>query len=434
VSGQGSDRRAVIIGAGLSGSLMALYLARRGWAVDVYERRGDPRQANAEGRSINLGLSARGMQALEAVGLLDAVLARSVPMRGRYIHTGAAELAYQPYGTRRDEVLHSILRADLNGLLIDRAEEFPGVQFSFHETLTALEPEKGIAYLDSGATARGQLLIGADGAHSTVRAQLEQHGLTTTSVEVPDWGYKELTIPAADDGSARTPLEGLHVWPGGGHGLMVAHPNVENSLTATMFLPVSELRRLSTAAAVEQFLAAHFPDTTALMPDRVDEWLRHPVGGLITIRTTSWRHNSIVLIGDAAHAVYPFYGQGMNSSFEDCAVLDSSLDRRPDDLPGALAEYERRRKRHTDVLAQLSERNFVELRDKLRSPWFRLRKQADLVLHRLLGQAWLPLYTMVSHRAVPYADALRRARLQDLTLVTLLGLCVLGAPALLLLR
>jgi 2-polyprenyl-6-methoxyphenol hydroxylase and related FAD-dependent oxidoreductases len=431
VSGQ-SDRYAVIVGAGLSGSLMALYLARRGWRVDVYERRGDPRLASAEGRSINLGLSARGMRALAAVGLLDAVLARSVPMRGRYIHTGGPELAYQPYGTRAGEVLYSILRADLNRLLIDHAEAHPAVRFTFGQGLTALEPEKGIAYFQGGATVHAPLIIGADGANSAVRGQLEQHGLTTTSITVPDWGYKELTIPPADDGSARTPLEGLHVWPGGGHGLMVAHPNVENSFTATLFLPERELSRLDTREAVAGFLAAYYPDTLALMPDGVDEWLRHPVGHLITVRTRPWHHKGVVLIGDAAHAVYPFYGQGMNSSFEDCLVLDQCLTRHAADLPRALAEYERLRKRHTDVLAELSERNFVELRDKLRSPWFRLRKQVDLVLHRLLGPVWLPLYTMVSHRAVPYATARLRARLQELTLLTLLGLAVIALPLLLL--
>jgi kynurenine 3-monooxygenase len=433
VSGH-TKRHAVIVGAGLSGSLMALYLARRGWRVDVYERRGDPRRASAEGRSINLGLSTRGMRALAAVGLLDAVLARSVPMRGRYVHTGGPQLAYQPYGTRADEVLHSILRSDLNALLIDQAETYADVRFAFGQALTALEPEKGIAYFEGGATVRAALVIGADGANSAVRGQLEQHGLATTSVTVPDWGYKELTIPAAADGSARTPIEGLHVWPGGGHGLMVAHPNVENSLTATLFLPLVELSRLDSRAAITEFLAAYYPDTLDLMPGCVDEWLRHPVGHLVTVRTGPWHHRGVVLIGDAAHAVYPFYGQGMNSSFEDCTVLDQCLGRFPDDLPRALAEYQRLRKRHADVLAELSERNFVELRDKLRSPWFRLRKQADLVLHRLLGPVWLPLYTMVSHRAVPYADALRRARLQNLALVALLGLAVVAGPAVLLLR
>ncbi|MFY1637339.1 FAD-dependent oxidoreductase [Solwaraspora sp. WMMB335] len=431
--GAGGARRAALIGAGLTGSLLAIYLARRGWQVDVYERRADPRRvASAGGRSINLGLSARGLAALREVGLLDAVLRRCVPMRGRYVHAPDGTLAFQPYGTREGEVLHSILRNELVRLLLDEAQRHPQVRVHFGQNLVGLTPARGQAEFAGGQTVTADLIVGADGAYSTVRTVLERHGHVHTRLDVLEWGYKELTIPAADDGAARTPLHGLHVWPGGGDGLMVAHPNVEQSLTATMFLPLSTLAQLDTPETVAGFLDAGFPDTATLMPDRVAEWLEHPVGRLVTVRATPWRYaDRVVLVGDAAHAVYPFYGQGMNSCFEDCSLLAGCLDRHPAALGAALAEYQRSRKCHTDVLADLSERNFVELRDRLRSPWFRLRKRADLVLHRAFGRAWLPLYTMISHRTIPYADALRRARRQDAALLTALVLVLGSATGLL---
>jgi kynurenine 3-monooxygenase len=421
---------AIVAGAGLSGSLMAIYLARRGYRVDVYERRADVRAVpEAGGRSINLGLSARGMNALREVGLLDAVMKRCVPMRGRYIHTGGA-LPFQPYGAKASEVLHSILRYDLLTMLMDHAESFPNVRFHFGQPLTGIDPATGTAVFGT-VEARADLVIGADGVFSTCRALLEEQGRTRTTLDSLDWGYKELTITAAADGRSRTELEGLHVWPGGRHGVMVAHPNVENSLTATMFLPLAEIERLDTAATVTAFLDSHYPDTAQLMPDRVAEWLEHPVGRLYTVRASTWQTGRVALIGDAAHAVYPFYGQGMNSSFEDCSVLDRCLDAA--DLPAALARYQQLRKKHTDVLARLSHRNFIELRDQLSSPWFRLRKQTDLALHRLLGPAWLPLYTMISHRDTPYATALRRSRLQDFALATVIVLLAAAAATPLLL-
>jgi kynurenine 3-monooxygenase len=417
--------KALIVGAGLSGSLMAIYLAQRGFEVDVYERREDVRVTpEAGGRSINLGLSARGMNALREVGLLDAVMKRCVPMRGRYIHTGGG-LPFQPYGAKAAEVLHSILRHDLITMLMDHAGNFPGVRFHFGRALTGLDPAAGVATFGD-VDVQADLVIGADGVFSACRALLERQGLTETTLDSLEWGYKELTITAAGDGRSRTELEGLHVWPGGKHGVMVAHPNIENSLTATMFLPLTEIEQLNTAESVTSFLDSHYPDTAELMPERVSEWLEHPVGKLYTVRTSTWQTGRVVLIGDAAHAVYPFYGQGMNSSFEDCSVLDRCLG--SSNVAQAIAQYQKLRKKHTDVLAELSHRNFIELRDQLRSPWFRLRKQTDLSLHRLLGSAWLPLYTMISHRDTPYANALRRSRLQDATLAAVIVLLA-GAAA-----
>jgi kynurenine 3-monooxygenase len=426
----GPDQRAVIVGAGLAGSLCAVQLARAGWEVVVYEARPDPRHTRAAGgRSINLGLSARGIAALDRAGLLAGVLAAAVPMRGRLVHGPRGRIRFQRYGIRGSEVLHSILRADLNIALVEAAERHERVRIRFDHALASLDADRGaveVAVTGSGARVhdRADLIVGADGAFSEVRRQLGRRGLVRSVTRSLDWGYKELSIPAGPDGLPRTPLEGLHVWPGGEHGLMVAHPNRNASLTATLFLPLHGERSLATLTdrpAVEEYLATHFPDTVTLMPDRVQEFLDHPVGRLVTVRTDTWSYRDrVVLIGDAAHAVYPFYGQGMNAAFEDVLVLSECLADDPD-RSRALATFQHRRQRHTDALAEVSAQNFEELRARVRSPWFRLRRRADLALHRLAPTAWVPLYTMIAHRTTPYADARARARRQDRLLAAALS-------------
>ncbi|MET8333151.1 FAD-dependent oxidoreductase [Streptosporangium canum] len=412
-------RRILIVGAGPAGTLLACYLARRGFQVDVYERRPDPRLLDEEeSRSINLGLSARGIKALDGIGLMDTLWPLIVPMRGRAIHLPGGGVPFQPYGAHEGEILHSVLRRDLITTLIDHAEAQPGVSFHFRHRLVDLDREAAAVHLaeeGTGAalTVRGDAVIGADGAFSQVRARM-QHGLRVDHhQEFLEWGYKELTIPAADDGSARTRLEALHVWPGA-DALIVAHPNRDNSLTGTLFLPVERFEEITDP---EEFFRTRFPDAIGLMPHLAKEYAEHPVGHLVSIRTSPWHYRDrVALIGDACHAVYPFYGQGMNASLEDCTVLDRCLGAHPDDLGRAFAEYQRLRKPHTDVLDELSKQNFVELRDRLRSPFHLARKKADLLLARLLPGRWVPLYTMISHTTTPYADALARARRQDTVL------------------
>ncbi|MFK3982284.1 FAD-dependent oxidoreductase [Micromonospora sp. NPDC050397] len=420
-----TDRRdrAVIIGAGLAGSLAAVYLARRGFAVDVYERRDDPRLAppgNA-GRSINLGLSARGMRALQEVGLLGDVLKRSVPMRGRVVHSPDGTVGFQPYGVHGHQILHSVLRDELIAVLVDAAESLPGVRFHFGWRLHRLDRETPTVTVtclgdDTHHEVLADLVVGADGAFSAVRQQLQYGQRANHGQEFLDWGYKELTIPVGLDGQPRVRLEALHVWPGE-HGLMVAHPNVDGSLTCTLFMPFEGAHSFATLtdpATIRGFFRREFPDAEELMPRLVEEILDHPTGQMVTVRTSPWRHTDrVVLVGDAAHAVYPFYGQGMNASFEDCLVLDQCLDRHPDDRATALAAYEAARKPHTDVLADLSTRNFVELRDRVHRPGYALRAAADRLLSRLLPDHWTPLYTMVAHTTTPYAEALARSDRQD---------------------
>ncbi|MFD0201593.1 MULTISPECIES: FAD-dependent oxidoreductase [Saccharothrix] len=364
-------RDALVVGAGLAGSLAACYLARRGFGVRVLERRGDPRAPGVreEGRSINLGLSQRGIVALREIGLLERLAPLTVPMRGRAVHQPDGALRFQPYGVAEDQILHSVLRHDLNVALVDEAERL-GVDFSWGRRVTAVDRAKP--------------------------------AVTT------------------DDGEPRTEPRALHVWPGD-DGLIVAHPNVDGSLTATVFLPFDGehgFAGLTEPERVRSFFARRFPDTLTLIPDVVEQFLAHPPASLVTVRTAPWHVTTdegrgVVLIGDAAHAVYPFFGQGMNSAFEDCSVLDRCLAAHPHDLPAALAQFEAARRPHTDVLAELSKRNFVELHDKLRSPLFTARKKVDLALHRLFPNGWVPLYTLISHTTVPYGEALARARRQD---------------------
>ncbi|WP_240197401.1 FAD-dependent oxidoreductase [Nonomuraea lactucae] len=423
--------RIIIAGAGPAGSLLACYLVRRGHHVAVYERRPDPRgHDDEEGRSINLGLSARGVRALTDVGLMPAIWPLTVPMRGRAVHAPDGRVTFQPYGRRADEILHSVRRRDLVVSLVDHAEA-AGAVFHFGHRVVDLDREGPTLVVEHEGrrdAVPADAVVGADGAFSAVRALMHRGLRADLHQEFLPWGYKELTIP-------RVPAhhEALHVWPGGDDGLIVTHPNLDGSMTATLFLPAGRLAEMTDP---EAFFAERFPDALPLMPDLAKEFADRPVGHLVSIRTTPWHDGGkVVLIGDAAHAVYPFYGQGMNSALEDCTVLDrclglGSLD--GDHLGLAFAEFERSRRPHTDVLDELSRQNFVELRDRVRSPLHKVRQRADLVLAGLFPGRWTPLYTMISHTTTPYADALARSRRQDAVLRwTALGAAGLGAVAML---
>jgi kynurenine 3-monooxygenase len=420
VASADENARIAIVGAGLAGPLLTLALAQQGFGVDVYERHPDPRRKIGNvGRSINLGLSKRGIRALTAVGLLDTVLRRAVVMRGRVIHMPNGETRYQPYGKNSDEVLYSIDRNELACLLVDRAAQYPKVKLHFgHRLVGANKDEREIEFETDGnrVVAHPKWVVGADGAFSSMRRELQRGERASYHQEYLEWGYKELTLAAHPNGSSVIEPTALHVWPRT-HCLFVSHPNLDGTHTLTLFLPFDGEDSFATArthAEAAALLAKYFPDLTAFLPGVLEEWTQHPIGALITTRTAPWAFGDwAVLIGDACHAVYPFYGQGMNSAFEDCCVLLSALAEHGKDTAAAFRDYEKARRKDTDVLCELSKANFVELRTKVRSPWFVARRRLDVALNRLWPGAWLPLYTMIAHSTIPYAVALARSRRQD---------------------
>ena len=417
------EKAITIVGAGLGGALMAVFLGRAGHRVKVFERRPDPRRGAApggRGRSINLAISTRGLAALERVGLDAKLLEVAVPMRGRMVHGIDGSLTFQPYGHEPHHVINSVSRAGLNRLLVETAESMPNVEVRFGRRCTDVDLERATATFvdaESGATVieASDLLIGADGAYSEVRLAMQKTDRFDYQQSYLHYGYKELTIPPADGGGFRMEANALHIWPRGGF-MMIALPNVDGSYTCTCFWPFSgpnSFGALVTREEVRAYFQAVFPDALPLMPTLEEDFLLNAVGSLVTVRCAPWRFKDrAVLLGDAAHAVVPFYGQGANAAFEDCIVLDECLRELGGDVAEALATYESRRKPHADALADLAIGNFVEMRDKTASKTFLWGKRIEKLLAKVLPGWFVPLYYMVTFSRTPYADAVRRARAQ----------------------
>lgn len=398
-----------VIGAGLAGSLLTLLLARRGFRVTVYERRADPRfNAPDGGRSINLALAARGIRGLQLAGVLDRVMPLAIPMRGRMVHEhdGSAEL--QPYGVRPDEVIYSVSRADLNRLLVDAADDLDEVDLKFNHTALGLAAgTHAIEMRDvSGRVfaAAAQPTIATDGAGSPVRHAMASHGLARVREEFLDHDYKELTIPPVN-GAPVLDVNALHIWPRGGF-MLIALPNRDASFTATLFLArkgPNSFEGLRDAAAVEAFFTREFPSALALMPDLVRDFLRNPQGQLGTIYTQGWHAGGdLLLLGDAAHAIVPFHGQGMNCAFEDCAELVRLLDLH-EDWAGLFAAFEHERRPDTDAIAQMALDNYVEMRETVLDPVYRREKKLAEERERS-DPAFISRYAQVMfHPEIPYS-------------------------------
>jgi len=409
-----------IVGAGLGGSLMAVFCGRAGHRVGVYERRPDPRKGEAgRGRSINLAISTRGLAALERVGLERKLLEVAIPMRGRMVHDPHGDLAFQPYGHEAHHVINSVSRAGLNRLLVEAAEAMPNVDVRFGRRCIEVELEEGrctFADAETNELSRSQaeLLVGADGAYSEVRLALQKTDRFEYAQSYLEFGYKELTIPPANGDFAMEP-HALHIWPRGGF-MMIALPNVDRSFTCTCFWPFegpNSFGALTTEADVRSYFARKFPDAVPLMPTLEEDFLLNPVGSLVTVRCAPWSYkDKAVLLGDAAHAIVPFYGQGANAAFEDCIVLDECLKAHEGNVAAALAAYEAARKLHADAVADLALANFIEMRDKTASKTFLVGKKIEKVLARVFPGWFVPLYYMVSFSRTPYADAVRRAARQ----------------------
>lgn len=433
-----------IVGAGLAGALLACHLGEAGYRVDLYEKRPDPRGAERhQGRSINLAISVRGIHALREVGLADEVLRAAIPMRGRMMHAPTGGLTFQPYGKDDSEAIHSIARAGLNLTLVNAAARHESVRLFFEKKCTGINLDTAAVELideTTHAVARvpSAIVIGADGAYSAVRAQMRKRERFNYSQDYLSHGYKELTMPPGPGGQFRMEKNALHIWPRHSF-MMIALPNLDGSFTCTLFLPYEGphgFGNLQTEADVRHFFRTQFPDALDLMPGLVEDFLKNPTGSMVTVRCAPWHVGGrVVLIGDAAHAVVPFFGQGMNAAFEDCTVLSECIRQvagvtRPD-WEAIFHAYETRRKEHTDTLADLCIDNFLEMRDRVSSRSFLLKKKLDIVLHKLFPRWYLPLYTLVTFTRTPYGEAVRRVRVQKWVVRAVLGGVALFALALL---
>ncbi len=430
----------VLIGSGLAGGLLATYLGRRGHEVDLYERRADPREGNlVGGRSINLALSTRGIHALQEVGIADEVLRHAIPMPGRMIHEKSGSLHFAPYDVDPNKHINSIGRAALNTTVIEAASRNPSVRVHFNQKCIDVGLDPATAQLlntstSQPASASADAVIGVDGAFSSVRQamQVRTKGFQYDENYLPH-GYKELTIPPGPNGSWQMEKHALHIWPRRSF-MMIALPNPDGSFTCTLFWEFEGPRSFAntkTNDEVRRFFDEEFPDAVPLMPALLEDFKANPTGSLVTIRCGPWFYrDKVCLVGDAAHAVVPFYGQGMNAAFEDCVVLDQCLEEFSNDRQRAFAEYYQRRKSNTDALADLAIGNFIEMRDKTASKSFRTKKKLDHFLEAALPGIYLPLYTMVTFTRIPYAQAERRARIQNAIVYGALALVAMAIAAL----
>ncbi len=396
-----------IAGAGLVGSLLSIYLAKRGHRVSVFERRGDMRkQAVDGGRSINLALSNRGLRALDEVGLTNEIRRTAIPMHGRVMHDRSGKLTFQPYG-KTGQFINSISRSNLNIVLMDKAESL-GVEFHFEQRLTTIDFDKTQISFSNSGPSESDTIIGADGAFSTVRSGMQINDRFDYSQNYIAHGYKELHIPASENGGFQLEKNALHIWPRESF-MLIALPNPDGSFTCTLFFPFEgplSFSSLKKEKEVAEFLKQTFPDAEALMANAVEGFMNSPASSLVTVKCFPWAKNNTLLIGDAAHAIVPFYGQGMNAGFEDCRVLNQLIDK-ADDWKSIFSEFQKTRKPDTDSIAELALDNFIEMRDLVADAKFLLRKKIEAKLNQLFPEKWIPLYSMVTFREdIRYSDAL----------------------------
>ncbi|PSR56309.1 kynurenine 3-monooxygenase [Adhaeribacter arboris] len=415
------NRRITIMGAGLVGSLLSLYLAKKGYQIDVYERRNDLRQNYVEfGRSINLALSDRGWKALEGVGIADEIRKVAIPMYGRMMHDLQGQLSYQPYG-KENQAIYSVSRGGLNVTLMDLVDQNPNIQLHFnqqclHVDLAANELEMLNTATQEHYTIKTPRLFGADGAYSMVRYALQKTERYEYSQTYLEYGYKELRIAPDPDGEWALEKNALHIWPRGSY-MMIALPNLDGSFTCTLFFPYEgdvSFNSLQTETDIQDFFGKIFPDALPLMPDLVADFFENPTGSLVTIKCFPWSlQDKVVLLGDAAHAIVPFYGQGMNAGFEDCTVLNQLMDEHGDNWQTIFRTFQEVRKPNTDAMAELAIQNFIEMRDLVADPRFLLRKKIESKINAQFPEKWLPLYTMVTYTHLPYSLALETGKRQD---------------------
>jgi kynurenine 3-monooxygenase len=411
-----------ILGAGLVGSLLSIYLARRGHKVQIYERRQDMRKEKiSAGRSINLALSDRGWRGLEGVGIADDVRKVAIPMYGRMIHSMSGEINFQPYG-KGNQAIWSVSRGGLNCELMNLAEKNSKVKIHFNERCTGIDLQSAATHFENQTVhqnhdVKSDLVFGADGAFSAARLQLQ---LSTDRFDYSqhylEHGYKELSIPAGKNGEWLMEKNALHIWPRGGY-MLIALPNMDGSFTCTLFFPLQgepSFSSLNDKEKVKKFFKEIFPDVLPLMPTLEEDFFSNPTGTLVTVKCFPWHSNDkVCLIGDAAHAIVPFYGQGMNCGFEDCSVLDNLLDKH-NDWEKIFSHFENSRKSNSDAIADMAVENFIEMRDKVGDKKFLLRKKIEAHFSEKHPGKWISQYTMVTFSPdIPYADAQKGGQHHD---------------------
>jgi kynurenine 3-monooxygenase len=406
-----TPQKIAVVGSGLVGSLLAIYLRKAGHTVHVYDRSPDIRQIEFSGRSINLAMSNRGWKALDGVGVGDAVREIAIPMDKRAIHL-VDKLNFQPYGNE-GEAIYSISRGLLNRKMIDLAEA-AGAEFFFEQRIW--DVTLADATLHIGETERGawqekkyDMVFGADGAFSRIRHRMQRQSMFDYSQEFLKIGYKELNIPANPDGTHKLDPNSFHIWPRGEY-MLIALPNLDGSFTCTLFMPFegeNSLEQLKDIKLVEEFFAKNFPDSIDVIPKLAEDFFKNPTSTLVTMKCFPWTYeDKIALIGDACHAIVPFYGQGMNAGFEDISILNEMIERYGDDWKTVLSEYQKSRKPNADAIAELSYRNFMEMSIKTADEKFLLQKKIEKLFSDKHPDKWIPLYSRVTFSDRPYAEAL----------------------------
>lgn len=413
-------KTATIVGAGLVGSLWAVYLSKAGYKVTIVERRSDIRKAEiSAGKSINLALSTRGWKALDTVGVGDEIRKIAIPMPGRMMHDLKGNLTFQPYG-KEGQAIYSVSRGGVNAKMMDIAEQHGKAQIFYNERCYKADLENGIVYTETASGEKKQyqsdVVFAADGAFSAVRYNsfqvLDRFNFSQNYIED---GYREILLPANADGSYKLEKNALHIWPRGRF-MLIALPNEDGSFTCTLFMPFkgeSSFETLTSKEAVNTFFATTFPDFYNMMPNIADAWEDHPLSSLAIIRCYPWTHGKTALIGDAAHATVPFYGQGMNAGFEDCTVLWELMQKHKEDWKKVFEEYQIMRKPDGDGVQDLSLHNYYVMRDYVADPKFLLQKKIEAHFSEKHPDKWMPLYSQVTFSHIRYSEAWKKGQVQD---------------------
>lgn len=420
------ETKITIVGAGLAGSLLSVYLAKKGFEVNVYERRPDMRKENiGGGKSINLALSTRGIHALKEVGMFDEIKKIAIPMYGRMIHSPEGELNFQRYGKDDSEFINAVSRAELNKSLMNLAEENSKVNFYFNERCNGVNFSNAEVNFHNERTneptkVKSDIVIATDGATSAVRMEVLKVPRFDFSQVYENYGYKELTIPHGENVKFLLEKNALHIWPRGKF-MLIALPNLDGSYTCTLFMAYDEsfggensFEYLNSEERVKGFFYKKFADAVELMPSLIEDYFHNPTGSLITIKCYPWViEDKVALLGDSAHAIVPFFGQGMNAAFEDCTYLNECIEKYGTDWKKVFEKYQLLRKENSDAIADLAQENFIEMRDLVADKKFQLKKKIEAELYKKFPNKFIPKYSMVTFHRIPYSVALQRGRVQE---------------------